>query len=1173
MHRSILALALVTAACGDNVDGNTPPTVTDLNLTTDEDTALTRALDVTDEQGDDITITVSQPANGTLTNTGTSFTYTPAANYNGTDSFTVTVSDGVAESTGTINITITPVNDAPMAVADSFATNEDVAHEAELSALLANDTDVDGDTLTITSVGNASNGAVSMVAGDVVFTPASNFTGAATYRYTISDGTLTADGTVTVTVGGVNDAPNATNDVGTTPEDTNFVVTGASLASNDTDPEGQTLTVTAVGTASTGTVMLTSGTVTYVPPANFNGTATFNYTVSDGSATDTATVTVTVTAVNDAPIAVDDAATTSQGTPVNIPASQLVANDTDVDTGTTLTVMSVANEMNGTAVLGGSPASVTFTPAAGFVGNASFEYVVTDGTATDTGLVTVTVTACTPVDDGIACTMDVCQNGQPVNLPNHLSCESDGFACTVPTCSTVNGCSETANNAVCDDAATCTTEVCSPGTSGANGAGCVITPDNTVCNDSLACSTDVCAPGTGGANGTTGCVNTSTCNDNIACTVDTCGAGGCVFTPNNSLCTNGDVCVAGSGCRTPPTSLLVTELSILGSGTTEMIELFNSGTAAALDGVKLRNNAGVTVTIRPASDPTGALGQTLTFAAGAFAWGVPNPANAGDIPAGATFVYGDPGTTFSFADTGDMVAVTGQDDAPLDEVDFRMLATNPDVAPSASEFPSLATRSTQLDVSAIVAGAVPSANDGATSWCTSFRVATTRGATNQSCSAVVINEVYYDHDNPTSGTDDRFTFIELAGPGGAVIGGFRLQGLDGATGVTTNQEPQITFAAGTRIPNNGFFVVSDVLTGTTSVPNSDLAAAADPQNDNDAIILRDASATPLTLDLVCYGTGAAAAQCEGSPARDVTPDRVGFAIARDASSTDTNANAIDFHIDPSPTPGVANDTVAPAIISYSPNDGLASGGTVVTIQGRDFADVSNNTLADNDISATFVDQTTPDTTSATDSCQLTAIDFATSVQTFTCTSPARAAGPIVGDFIVTNPTDVGGGSVTVTNGWTYTGALNETGLAGEADFCRTNTLTATATSGQATTTIQGQVFEGGLTDNTLGGAAPGILAEVGFGAFNTNPTTTGAWNFTSVTTFTGETGTNNNDDLYTGTFTAPVVAAVTTFSYVFRFSLDNGLNWTYCDGDAAGAGSNGGSDFTTATMGVLTVSP
>jgi cytochrome c len=143
-----------------------------------------------------------------------------------------------------------------------------------------------------------------------------------------------------------------------------------------------------------------NGTVTYTPDAGHTGTDAFDYVVTDGTDTDTGTVTVTTTKeepVNAAPKAVDDTATTTQGTAVDI---DVLANDTDADEGDELSVESVTEPAHGTAVVAAN-GTVTYTPDAGHTGTDAFDYVVTDGTDTDTGTVTVTTTkkADDPVPD------------------------------------------------------------------------------------------------------------------------------------------------------------------------------------------------------------------------------------------------------------------------------------------------------------------------------------------------------------------------------------------------------------------------------------------------------------------------------------------------------------------------------------------------------------------------------------------------------------------------------------------------------------------------------------------------------------------------------------------------------------------------------------------------------
>jgi cysteine-rich repeat protein len=429
MNRLFPALLVLAAACGDNLPSKAP-VIGALTLTTMEDTAATRTLPITDD-GDALTIVFGTPAHGTITNTGASVTYTPVANYNGTDSVSVMVSDGANDVTETLSITVTPVNDAPVVVADSLAGQRNMTLVTATSALLANDTDIDGDTLTVTAVAAASMGTVALAGTTVTYTPPAGFAGTATFMYTVSDGSAEAIGTVTVTISGGNQAPVAVDDTATTAEDMPLALTSAMLVANDTDPDGQTLSVMSVSGATNGTVVLAGNTATFTPTANYSGPATFDYVVTDGTATDTGTVAITVTPVNDAPVANDDVTSTPRNTALVLPAATLLANDTDVD-GPTPTITAVANPTNGTVALAGT--TITFTPTTSFTGAASFEYTLSDGTLSDTATVMVNVNASNvapvAVDDTATTAEDMALTITAANLATNDT-DGDGDALMV----------------------------------------------------------------------------------------------------------------------------------------------------------------------------------------------------------------------------------------------------------------------------------------------------------------------------------------------------------------------------------------------------------------------------------------------------------------------------------------------------------------------------------------------------------------------------------------------------------------------------------------------------------------------------------------------------------------------------------------------------------------------
>ncbi|KAA1422321.1 tandem-95 repeat protein [Mumia zhuanghuii] len=387
--------ATIAITVNDTEDPNTPPTAGNVAAETDEDTAVDIALEGADADGDELTYSYSQPANGTVTGSGDSVTYTPADGFFGEDIFTYTVSDGTDSATGAVTVTVNevvdpPDNTPPTAGNVAAETDEDTAVDITLAGA-----DADGDELTYT-YGEPSNGTVSGEGADVTYTPADGFFGEDTFTYTVSDGEDEATGTVTVTVNEVVDPPDNTpptagNVAAETDEDT-----AVDIALAGADADGDALTYT-YGEPGHGTVTGTGGSVTYTPADGFFGEDTFTYTVSDGEDEATGTVTVTVNEVEEPPVntpptAAAVTATTDQGKAVAI---ALKGADADGDT----LAYSYGTPANGTVT--GTGANVTYTPKAGFSGTDSFTYSVDDGKGgTASAAVTVTVKPVTtpPVD-------------------------------------------------------------------------------------------------------------------------------------------------------------------------------------------------------------------------------------------------------------------------------------------------------------------------------------------------------------------------------------------------------------------------------------------------------------------------------------------------------------------------------------------------------------------------------------------------------------------------------------------------------------------------------------------------------------------------------------------------------------------------------------------------------
>lgn len=290
-------------------------------------------------------------------------------------------------------------NHTPVANNDSgFTTPQDNTLTIAAATLLANDTDADGDTLTITGAGVGVNGTAAYIMGtnSVTFTPTRGYTGPASFTYAISDGHGgTANATVSLTiVPSSNHPPVAVSDSGfTTTRGTALSISGADLLANDTDQDNDTLVITGANGGINGTASFDAqtNTVTFTPTASYTGPASFIYSISDGKGgTASTTVSLNVNApANQPPVAIDDnGLTVVQDSTLSIPASSLLANDTDPDNDT-LTITGIVNgsSINGTATFNAQTNTVSFTPTAGYTGVASFQYIVSDshgGTASAT---------------------------------------------------------------------------------------------------------------------------------------------------------------------------------------------------------------------------------------------------------------------------------------------------------------------------------------------------------------------------------------------------------------------------------------------------------------------------------------------------------------------------------------------------------------------------------------------------------------------------------------------------------------------------------------------------------------------------------------------------------------------------------------------------------------------
>ena len=323
-------------------------------------------------------ILVSDVQHGTLNlNSDGTFTYIPNSNFNGTDSFTYKANDEILDSNvATVTLTVVPQNDAPVAKDDYYSINEDNILNVPADGVLENDSDVDGPMLNVTLLVDVSHGTLTLNPdGSFVYTPETDFSGEDNFVYTLTDGSLTTNASVTITVNPVNDSPDAKDDTYATDEDNQLTISSPGVFGNDIDVDSS-FTLNGFGQPSNGTVSIQSdGSFVYIPNANYHGADSFEYTITDGDHSDTATVVVTVNPINDVPSADDKQLTVVEG---GTESGVFTGLDSDGDT---LTFRLLTQPVNGTVTFNTVTGEFTYTHNGGESTNDSFTYVTNDGTS------------------------------------------------------------------------------------------------------------------------------------------------------------------------------------------------------------------------------------------------------------------------------------------------------------------------------------------------------------------------------------------------------------------------------------------------------------------------------------------------------------------------------------------------------------------------------------------------------------------------------------------------------------------------------------------------------------------------------------------------------------------------------------------------------------------------
>lgn len=378
---------------------NEAPQVVNRGLSVNEDSQGTIALSAIDpDAGDSHSFQIVSQVNsahGSAYISGSTLFFTPAANWNGTTSLTYKATDSMGESSNvaTVSITVSPVNDPPVAQTKSLTVNEDTSGTVTLSAI-----DIDSPAPTvfqIVSAPNASHGSASISGSTLTFTPAADWNGSTslTYRAQDTSGAWSAPATVSITVTSANDAPVAAAKSLTTAEDTAGNIT---LSATDIDsPAPAVFQIVRAPNASHGSATLSGSTLSFTPAANWNGTTTMTYRAQDSSGawSDPATVSITVKPVNDPPVAQEKNLTTDEDTSGSV---TLTATDIDSPAPIIFQIVSPPNSSHGSASISGS--TLSFTPVDDWNGTTTLTYRAQDSNGAWSSPVTVTITV-RPVND------------------------------------------------------------------------------------------------------------------------------------------------------------------------------------------------------------------------------------------------------------------------------------------------------------------------------------------------------------------------------------------------------------------------------------------------------------------------------------------------------------------------------------------------------------------------------------------------------------------------------------------------------------------------------------------------------------------------------------------------------------------------------------------------------
>ncbi|PTO64575.1 cadherin-like domain-containing protein, partial [Vibrio splendidus] len=398
-------------------ENDAPEAEQNLAYIMDEDGSITFTQEqlleyASDVDGDELVASnVQVGADATVQDNGDgTFTVVPSADFNGELDLTFDISDGQETISSAIDLTVRPINDAPVPEDKTFEIEEDGTLVFTDADLLSGATDIEGDNLTVEGVTYDGGDGILTDNGNGTYTfaPNENFNGDVNFGFDVSDGTDTVAANIDVSVTAVDDAPVSGDLAYSVDEDGSIRLSQEQLLSQASDVEGDDLTASGLTVGGDATVTQNDdGSFTITPDENFNGDIDISFDISDGTNTVQASADLTVNPVNDLPVPQDQQFSVEEDGTLIFTDADLLTGATDIE-GDNLTVEGVTYDGGDGILTDNGNGTYTFAPNENFNGDVSFGFDVSDGTDTVSANIDVSVTAVddAPVSGDLAYSID-----------------------------------------------------------------------------------------------------------------------------------------------------------------------------------------------------------------------------------------------------------------------------------------------------------------------------------------------------------------------------------------------------------------------------------------------------------------------------------------------------------------------------------------------------------------------------------------------------------------------------------------------------------------------------------------------------------------------------------------------------------------------------------------------